>query len=79
MAEDVKQARLQLLLEVLQIVMLGAILFLQLHSTELKSRFQVMRPGVALDTVTGAPCITLPEDLPAPRPNVPRCSDLAHR
>ena len=78
MPEDA-QTRLQLLLQVLQVVMLGAVLFLQLHDVQPKSRFQVMRPGVALDTITGAPCITLPEDLPAPRPNVPRCSDLARK
>lgn len=70
--------RLHLLLQVLSLVMLGAILYLQLHSVELKSRFQVMRPGVALDTVTGKPCVTAPEDLPAARPGVARCSDLVH-
>ena len=70
--------RLHLLLQVLSLVMLGAILYMQLHSVELKSRFQVMRPGIALDTVTGKPCVTAPEDLPVARPGVPRCSDLVH-
>jgi hypothetical protein len=80
MADDnpSRYERINLLLQVLSIVMLGAILYLQLHSVELKSRFQVIRPGVALDTVTGKPCITAPEDLPSPRPGVPRCSDLVH-
>jgi hypothetical protein len=38
-----------------------------------------MRPGIALDTETGKPCVTVPEDLPAPRPDVPRWSDLVRR